>query len=188
MKNLKIPIIFLLTIWIVFILQSIGFNLNQYGIIPRNMWGLRGIIFAPFLHGNLAHISSNSPTVFLFSVVLFVFYPKLAVRVMIFSVLIGGFLVWLFARSAVHLGASGLIFSLLGFLLASGLFRKNLKSILISGIIFFIYGGLIWGVLPSQPHISFEGHLFGFIAGIFLAYLYRNTAATDVASVSKLQF
>ncbi len=176
MKKILIPFILVAIIWIVFALQSIGFNLGQFGIYPRHTSGLVGIVASPFLHGSLAHIVSNTLPLLVLSVLLFLFYPKLAIRVIIFSMLIGGILVWLFARSAFHIGASGLIFSLLGFILASGIFRKNAMSIIIAIIVFFIYGGVIWGVLPSDPNVSFEGHLFGFIAGCFLAYTYRNTA------------
>ncbi len=179
MKRFLIPIIFVAIMWIVFGLQSIGLNLNQYGIYPRHTSGLVGIIMSPFLHGNLAHIISNSLPLLVLSIVLFIFYPKLANQVLIFSILIGGMFVWLLARSAMHIGASGLIFALLGFILASGIFRKNIKSIIIAIIIFFIYGGIIWGVLPIHPQVSFESHLFGFIAGILLAYLYRNKAAVN---------
>ncbi len=175
MKKYLTPLILVAIMWVVFALDAIGLNLNQYGIYPRHTSGLVGILVSPFLHGSLAHIMSNTLPMLVLSVLLFMFYPKLAVRILIFSTLIGGSLVWLFARSAVHIGASGLIFSLLGFILASGIFRKQFKSIIIATIVFFVYGGVIWGVLPSDPRVSFEGHLFGFIAGILLAYLYRNT-------------
>ncbi len=184
MKRFLTPFILLLIMWIVFGIQYIGFNVNQFGIIPRYVSGLPGIILSPFLHGDLAHITSNSLPMLVLSIVLFIFYPKFANQILIFSVLIGGLLVWLFARSAIHIGASGLVFSLLGFLLASGLFRKDFKSILIAIIIFFVYGGIIWGVLPTNPQVSFEGHLFGFIAGGLLAYLYRNKIAINKKSTA----
>ncbi len=167
MKNLKIPIILVALMWLVFILDNMGFNLNQYGIYPRTLRGLIGIVCSPFLHADWGHIVSNTIPMFILSATLFVFYPKLAGKVLIFSALLGGILVWIFARSAMHVGASGLIFSLVGFLLASGIFRKKFKALLIAIIIFFIYGGIIWGVLPTNPRVSFEGHLFGLIAGVF---------------------
>ncbi len=176
MKKLKIPIILIALMWLVFILDNMGFNLNQYGIYPRNIRGLIGIVCSPFLHADLQHIISNTFPMFFLSATLFFFYPKLAGKVLIFSTLLGGILVWLFARSAMHVGASGLIFALVGFLLASGIFRKQFKAFIIAVIIFFIYGGIIWGVLPTNPRVSFEGHLFGLIAGVVLAYKYRKQA------------
>ncbi len=177
MKRFLIPFIFVAIMWVVFALQAIGLDVNQFGIYPRHVSGMPGIVISPFLHGNLAHITSNSLPMLVLGIVLFIFYPRFANQILIFSTLIGGTLVWLFARSAIHIGASGLIFSLLGFILASGIFRKDFKSIIIAIIIFFVYGGVIWGVLPTNPQVSFEGHLFGFITGGFLAYLYRNKAA-----------
>ncbi len=179
MKRFLIPLILIAIMWVVFVLSYIGLDVNQFGIYPRHVSGLPGIIISPFLHGNLSHIVSNSLPMLVLSIVLFIFYPKLANQILIFSVLIGGLLVWLLARPAIHIGASGLIFSLLGFILASGFFRKDFKSIVIAVIIFFVYGGIIWGVLPTNPQVSFEGHLFGFLSGGFLAYLYRNKAANN---------
>jgi membrane associated rhomboid family serine protease len=161
--------------WGVFILNSfIYLDFNQYGIRPREISGLKGILFCPFLHGNLAHIISNTLPMLILTTVLFWFYKRVAVRVLVFSALIGGGLVWIFARSAVHIGASGVVFALVGFLIASGLFRRNIKALLIAIIVFFLYGGVVWGVLPTNPSISWEGHLFGFLSGIGLAYVYKD--------------
>ncbi len=179
MKKFLPPLILIAVMWLVFALKSLGLDVNQFGIYPRHISGLPGIIVSPFLHGDFSHIVSNSLPLLVLSIVLFIFYPKFANQVLIFSVLIGGLLVWLLARSAIHIGASGLVFSLLGFILASGFFRKDFKSIIIAVIIFFIYGGIIWGVLPTNPQVSFEGHLFGFLSGGLLAYLYRNKAANN---------
>ena len=161
--------------WGVFILNSIVYmDFNQYGIRPRNVNGLSGVLFAPFLHGNLSHIISNSLPMLILTTVLFWFYKNVAVRVLVFSAIIGGGLVWIFARDAVHIGASGVVFALVSFLIASGIFRRKIKALLIAIVIFFLYGGVVWGVLPTDPNISWEGHLFGFITGIGLAYSYRN--------------
>jgi membrane associated rhomboid family serine protease len=108
------------------------------------------------------------------------FYRSMWLRITLFSAIIGGLAVWAFARGgSVHIGASGVIFSLIVFLLASGIFRKNFKALLIALVVFFLYGGALWGVLPSNPYISWEGHLFGALAGVFLAWIYRAEPATQ---------
>ncbi|MCG8410258.1 MAG: rhomboid family intramembrane serine protease [Bacteroidales bacterium] len=160
-------------IWAIFIINSIiPYNLNQLGIIPRNLTGLRGIIFAPFLHGDYHHIVSNTVPIAFLLFVTFTFYPKHALKVTILSQLIGSSLVWIFAREAVHIGISGLIYSLVAFLIIAGIYKSDFKSILVSIIIAFIYGGLIWGVLPTTYGISWEGHLFGALVGAYLGYAY----------------
>ncbi|MBN1251449.1 MAG: rhomboid family intramembrane serine protease [Bacteroidales bacterium] len=163
-------------LWMILILNSlIPIDFNQFGILPRNINGIKGILFSPFLHMNMAHLISNTIPLFVLLTGLFFFYRKVAVRVLVLSVIIGGSLVWIFGRTAFHIGASGVIFSLIGFLIASGIFRKNIKALLLAIIIFFMYGGVIWGILPTQPYISWEGHLFGFITGILLAYIFKDT-------------
>lgn len=179
MDKIITPLILVSIMWIVFILDHIGFNFNQFGIFPRHFFGLIGIVASPFLHGNLEHIISNTFPMLVLSSVLFIFYPNIAYRVLIYSTLIGGTLVWLLAREAMHIGASGLIFALLGFIIASGIYRRNLKSILIAVVIYILYGGIIGGIFPTNPQVSFEGHLFGLIAGVFLAYQYRKSPAKD---------
>jgi len=161
--------------WLVFLADFIfPGEFTNFGILPRTFRGLFGIILAPFLHAGLWHIVSNTLPILVLTFVLSAFYEKIAVKVWALSALIGGALVWLISwRNAIHVGMSGVIFSLLGFLLASGIFRKSLKSIIIGIIIFLLYGGALWGVIPSNPYVSWEGHLFGLLTGIFLAYIFR---------------
>jgi len=161
--------------WLIFIADYIiPGNFNNMGITPRTLKGLLGIVFAPFLHDGIYHIVSNTIPIFVLTLVLGIFYERIALRVWVLSALIGGAMVWLLSfRDATHVGASGVIFSLIGFIMASGIFRKSFKSIIIGIIIFFFYGGSLWGILPTNPWISWEGHLFGLVAGIFLAYIFR---------------
>lgn len=162
--------------WMVFILnQLVGLDFNQFGIIPRQTEGIKGILFAPFLHGSLAHIISNTVPMLVLTTVLFWFYRKIAIRVLILSAIAGGGLVWIFGRSAFHIGASGVVFALVGFLIASGIFRRKIKALLLAIVIFFLYGGVVWGILPTQPGVSWESHLFGFLSGIVLAYIFRSS-------------
>ena len=138
--------------------------------------GLIGIVFSPFLHLNWIHLISNTIPLLILSFVILQFYNKLFLKVSIFSIVIGGFAVWLFGRSGTnHIGASGVIFAYIGFLLFSGIFRRNIKSILIAVVIIILYGGaLIQGIIPGQKGISWEGHLFGAAAGALTAWIYRN--------------
>ena len=175
MKNsLSIALMIVAAMWLVFFMNSVlSIDFNSYGIVPRRTEGLKGILFAPFLHGNFAHLLSNTLPMLVLTTVLFWFYRRIAVKVLFFSIILGGLFVWIFARTAFHIGASGVVFALVGFLIASGIFRKRIKALLIAIIIFFLYGGVVWGILPTQPGVSWESHLFGFLAGIFLAYSYR---------------
>ena len=140
-----------------------------FGIMPRTISGLKGIIFAPFIHGSWGHLISNTGAIFALTFTLFWCYENSAWKVWALSALLDGALVWLLARTSYHIGMSGVIFALLGFLLAMGIFKFSLKTLIISGIIFFLYGDALWGVLPKDQHISWEAHLFGFIAGVFIA-------------------
>lgn len=175
-KNIKLSISLVAVLWLVWginILLPI-IDLNNFGIIPRNSHGLAGIVCAPFLHGNFAHLLSNSAPLLILLLTLFTFYTKTALKIILYSTVLGGALVWLMGRStSVHIGASGLIYGLAAFLITSGILRKDFKSLLIAIMVFLMYGGLIWGVFPSKPWISWEGHFFGMVSGIVLAYYYR---------------
>ncbi len=159
------------TMWAIQFVNLLVFRqtLNLYGIIPRQVIGLRGILFAPFLHGGLGHLIANTiPFVILGWFVMLQetsdFFAVTAI-----TMVVSGLGVWLFGASGVHVGASALIFGYLGFLLLRGYFERNFPSILLSLVVGFLYGGAIWGVLPTQPGISWEGHLFGFIGGVIAA-------------------
>ena len=182
MKNkLFIALALLAFIWIVFILDIvIPIDFTNFGIHPRKIKGLFGIAFSPFLHAGIRHILSNSLPLFFLTLALFFFYEKEAIVVWTLSAILGGILVWLFARpNTVHVGASGVIFSLVGFLIASGFFRRNIKAILISLLIGIVYGGILFGIGFFKRGISWEGHLFGFIAGVALAFIFgRKKKAT----------
>ncbi|WP_158973080.1 rhomboid family intramembrane serine protease [Paraglaciecola sp. L3A3] len=146
--------------------------LNQFGNIPRYIPGLMGIITGPFVHGSLQHYFSNILPLCIFSYLLLQYGLKRYVLITIFITLLTGILVWLFARSATHIGVSGVIYGYFGYLLLAGFLSGKFKLILISLVVGFFYGGLIFGVLPSSPYISWESHLFGFISGLVAAKLW----------------
>jgi len=179
-KTLVFALFFLAVIWAVTILdQTFSLGLGQYGILPREFTikSLVGIFVSPFVHGNFAHLIANSIPLFVLLIILRLSYKRLAVKVVVLSILFGGISVWAFARGGSHIGASGLIFSIVGFLIAGVLFRiKQWQSVLVGLLVGVLYGGALWGIFPSDAGISWEGHLFGLISGILLAYFMRKQA------------
>jgi membrane associated rhomboid family serine protease len=159
--------------WIVKILDLLPFlHLAHHGIHPRTVSGLPGIVTAPFLHANFAHLALNSLPFIILGGIVLLSGVRVFWGVTIFVTLAGGFAVWLFAQKfSNHIGASGLIFGYLGFLLARGVFEKSWTSIVIACAILIGYGGLLAGILPLQSGVSWQGHLFGFLAGIAAARL-----------------
>jgi membrane associated rhomboid family serine protease len=160
-------------IWAVGIVDLVlGGALNAFGIWPHHVIGLRGILFAPFLHGSWGHLIANTIPFLVLGWFVMLQETSDFFVVSAMTMLISGLGVWLFGSpNSVHIGASGLIFGFLGFLLLRGYFERNFPSILLSLIVCFLYGSTIWGVLPTQPGISWEGHLFGFIGGAIAARL-----------------
>ena len=145
-------------------------GLDVFGILPRQLLGLRGIFFAPFLHGGFQHLVTNSIPFALLGWLVMLDRIRDFFTVTLITMLVGGLGVWLIgAQNSVHIGASILIFGYLGFLLFRGYFRRDIPSIAVSLLVFFLYGGVLWSVLPTTPGVSWEGHLFGLIGGVIAA-------------------
>lgn len=183
-RKLYISFSILGLIWLVFGLDAIlPINFLHYGIEPRSTNGLVGIFLAPFLHANLPHIISNSIPLFVLTLSLFLFYERQALAVWCGIALVGGMLVWLFAGlfsgPSVHVGASGVIYGLVAFFVASGIYQQSTKAILISIIVSIVYGSLIFGIFPTQPRVSWQGHLFGALGGLWMAYVFRKRPKPD---------
>lgn len=163
---------FIATFWILEIIDTFFLKgaLNYYGIRPRNIHWLEGILFAPFLHGDFLHLAANTlPFATLGWLVMLQETSDFFIVTGI-TALVSGLGIWLFGEShTIHIGASGLIFGYLGFLLLRGYFQRNFISIILSAIVGFLYGSLLWGMLPSLPGISWEGHFFGFVGGVLAA-------------------
>lgn len=167
----KLIIQFIISIYVVFTI-SIFFPIVNLGIVPRTLKGLLGIITSPFLHGGFRHIISNTVPLVVLLFILNYFYPQKAIYVILFTVIAGGLLVWLFGRNANHIGASGLIYGIAAFLIANGFIEQKFVPLLISIGVIILYGSLIWGILPSlRSYISWEGHLFGAISGVTISFL-----------------
>lgn len=173
--SIILPLFFVFLLWIIKIVDvSEQLNLFYFGVFPRDVKGLVGIILSPLIHSDFNHLISNSIPLIVLGTGIIYFYRKLAYRVIGFVWLLSGVCVWLGARESYHIGASGLIYGLAAFLFLSGLIRKDVRLAAISLLVVFLYGGLIWGVLPIFPHISWEYHLYGGISGFIAALIYRN--------------
>lgn len=156
-------------LWVVHVIGLLV-PLDGYGIIPRELSGLKGILFAPFIHGDFPHLMANTVSLIILGFILASIEDNGIAPVLLAVMLLGGIGTWVIGRSGtVHIGASGVIYGILGYLIAIGFFRKDLISVIVSVSVFFMYGGMIFGVLPSVPHMSWESHLCGFVSGIITA-------------------
>ena len=167
-----VPFRLVFIMWLAFSIQFFyGIDLGFLGIKPRSISGISGILTAPMIHGNLSHVISNTlPLLFLGSI-LFFFYERIGGKVFFRCYFYTNILVWLLSpRASYHIGASGLIYGLSAFLIFFGLLRRDFVSLLISLAILFIYGGIFYGVLPTDPHISWESHLAGALVGTVTAF------------------
>ncbi len=177
--NISTLIVFVGVIWGAHLVNILtGHALSSFGIIPRSVTGLRGIIFCPFIHISFIHLTLNTAPLIILGGLVMLRGRKKFIETSILIVILGGFLVWLFARPGSHIGASGLIYGYFGFLAAAAWYERNLKSILIAIFVVFLYGGLIWGVLPRLCRVSWEGHLFGLVAGVVVASMLKKRRAS----------
>lgn len=172
--------IFIALMWIVFLLEMlVGANWSLLGIYPREWIGLRGVLLAPLLHGDWAHLLSNTPPMFALMAMLYFFYPRIASSVFLTLYLLTGMAVWAFGRDVFHIGASGVVYALAAYLSWNGIVRRNIKAIAVALVVLFYYGGMIVGILPGQEGISWESHLLGMVAGVLTAYLFRHRIEDD---------
>lgn len=176
--NIKNPVLLITSIvvllWIIEILNiATGNHFGSYGILPRTVIGLRGIVLAPFIHHNIYHLVLNTLPFLILGGLVRLRGLDDFIELSLFVMIVGGLCVWLVGRQAYHIGASGLIFGYFGFLTAAGWYEKQFMSIIISLVVLFLYGGLFWGVLPIRPFVSWEGHLFGLLSGVACARMLR---------------
>ena len=174
--TLIIPLLFVFIMWFVFFVEiTFGHDFTKYGIYPRSFFGLRGVIFSPFIHSTSKHLYNNTMPILILSTALFYFYKNISWKVLLFGWILSGFLTWLIGRTSYHIGASGLIYVLVSFILFKGLFTHNLRLIALSLVVVFVYGSMFWYVLPiAEERISWEGHLAGFISGVLLSFVFKN--------------
>jgi len=174
-STLAIPLYFVLSLWLVYWFEvKNGFNFNSFGIFPRTLKGFRGVLFSPFIHGDIKHLYHNSIPLFVLFFCLLYFYKKVALKVFLYGVLLTGLFTWIIARPSYHIGASGIVYLLFSFIFFSGIIRRNFRLVAVSLMVIFLYGGMVWYVLPVKEGISWEGHLSGFLVGLILAFVYRS--------------
>ena len=166
---------FIALLWAIQVVNWItGYGLNPaFGLIPRYLGGLDGIIAMPLLHGSFGHLMANTPPLLVMGGLLVATTTRALLPVNAVVIGLGGGLVWLFGTSAIHIGASGLVFGWFGFLVVRGLVDRSLITLGATLVVGVLYGSILWGVLPGQPGVSWEAHLFGAIAGAAAALLVR---------------
>ncbi len=150
---------------------SFGMPLNQFGIMPRNIELSWHIFTAPFIHGSWQHLINNSLGLLVFGGFALLQSRRFFLWACFLILLMTGVLVWGFARPAVHIGASGVIFGLWALMITNAFMHASFKNILVSLLVMFLYGGMIYGVLPGKEGVSFESHLFGALSGVMVAWL-----------------
>jgi|SRR5664280_103498 len=173
--SIIIPSIIILSMWIVRITETIfELDLSTLGIYPLEIKGLPGILLSPFIHENFRHLLNNSLPLYMLSVTLFFFYSEIALKVLSWTWILTGLLVWMGGREAWHIGASGLVYGVASFLFFSGIIRRYYRLVALSLLIVFIYGEMVWGIFPGvYQNVSWESHMLGFVSGIILSVWYR---------------
>ena len=174
-NTLKYPLFFLLIMWGVKIFEIL-YNISyiDLGVLPRSFKGLKGIVFSPFIHKDLSHLINNSMPIIVLGSSLSYFYPRIKFRLVLWLYFTCGILLWGIGRSSFHIGASGFIYALASFIFFSGLMKKNKRLSALSLVVVFIYGSMFWGLLPTHENVSWEGHLSGLIAGLIIAFFFKN--------------
>jgi membrane associated rhomboid family serine protease len=171
-RAVRIAIGFVAALWIIELLNWwLDLELPRFGVRPHEWAGLPGIVLAPLLHANFAHLLANSLPLVVLGTAMLHLYPQSA-RIVLPAVYFGpGIAVWLFARDSIHVGASGLVYGLVSYIFVAGVLRRDRRAIAASLLVAFMYGALAWGVLPIQPGVSWETHLAAAWIGVALAFV-----------------
>jgi membrane associated rhomboid family serine protease len=165
---------FVALIWLIgAVLWAVDLEPDPYGIRPRELAGLPGILFAPLVHSGFAHLVANSAPLVVVGAAMLFLYPDSALRVLPAVYFGPGIVVWVLGRDSVHLGASGLVYGLVAYVLAAGLLRRDRRAIAASLAVYFMYGSLAWGLLPTQFGVSWETHLAATVIGVAFAVALR---------------
>jgi len=172
------PLAMVLTIWLVYWVEMRwDTDFAHWGVHPRNLIGLRGIIFSPFIHGDGSHLLHNTLPLLVLSTSLFYFYDAISFKVLLYGAFLTGLLTWIIGRESYHIGASGVIYMLFGFLSLKGLISKHFRLLALSFFVVFMYGSMVWYVAPIDYKISWEGHLSGLLIGMTFAFLFKKKIA-----------
>ena len=170
----KLTLGFVALIWFIQLLNwALDLGVEDFGVRPRELAGLPGILFAPLMHSGFAHLIANSVPLLIVGTAMLYLYPSAALLVLPAVYLVPGVAVWLFARGGVHVGASGLIYGLVSYIFVAGMIRRDRRAIAASLLVSFLYGASVWGVLPIEPGVSWETHLAAAVIGLALALALR---------------
>lgn len=172
-QGLKTMLFIIALLWIILLLSTVFESITSLGIRPRSVSGIIGIFTSPLIHRDMAHLIANSTGLFFLGLIFLGLEQSRAGFIIIPIYLFSGLGTWIIGRpDSNHIGASGVVYGLMGYLLTIGFFRKNVWTILLSILIFVLYGGTLWGIVPiiNGVHVSWEGHLCGFLAGILTAW------------------
>ncbi len=168
-------------LWLILVVDSVlGLGLTRFGLRPRHLEGLFGILTAPLLHSGAEHLFSNTLPLLISLTTLLYLYPRAAMRVIPIIWMGSGLLAWIVGRPSLHFGASGFVYGLLAYVFISGILRMDMRSVAVSVMVWFLYGSMIWGVLPIRPNMSWELHLGGAILGVAMAIVFRHWDITPV--------
>ena len=171
---LLIPTFFIFLIWFIYWIEiRFSFNFTKFGVLPRNLSGLKGVFLSPFIHSDTNHLFNNSVPLFVLISFLVYFYRSVYLKVLFFGGFLSGLLTWLIAREAYHIGASGIVYLVFSFVFFSGVIKKQFQLVAVSLIVIFLYGSMIWYVLPIKDGVSWEGHLSGFLIGLIFAFIFK---------------
>ena len=174
-KTIKYPLVFLLIMWSIKFIE-IFYNTSyvDFGVLPRSFEGLKGILFSPIIHKDFNHLINNSMPIIVLGSSLIYFYPEIKFKLISWLYFTSGILLWGIGRESFHIGASGFIYALAGFIFFSGLMKKNKRLSALSLVVVFIYGSMFWGLLPTHENVSWEGHLSGLITGLIIAFFFKD--------------
>ena len=187
---LLIPLGLVFLIWFVYWIEiKFGFNFNKLGVYPRTFKGIRGVFLTHFIHSDTKHLFNNSVPLFVLSASLLYFYKVVANKVLIYGAVLTGLITWIIARQSYHIGASGVVYLLFSFVFFSGIIKKHYRLVAMSLITIFLYGSMVWYLFPVKEGVSWEGHLSGFLVGLFFAYIFRRKGIVKEKFVfSKTEF
>jgi membrane associated rhomboid family serine protease len=173
--SIIIPGMFVFLMWLVKLIEVLfETDFSSLGIYPLELKGLPGIILSPLIHEDFKHLFNNSIPLLFLGTTIFFLYSEVAIKVSIWTYILTGLSVWFAGREAYHIGASGLVYGLASFLFFSGIIRRYYRLIALSLLIVFLYGSMVWGMLPDlYKNVSWESHMLGFISGIILAVWFR---------------
>jgi membrane associated rhomboid family serine protease len=188
LESLVRPALAVFVLWAIYgICTVLRVEMGSFGIYPRRIFGLSGILTGPLVHGSLTHLASNSVPLFVLLTILMYFYKKVAIPAVVMIYFLTNIAVWLLARDVYHVGVSGVIYGLVAFIFWNGLFRGSMRSIVLALGVLIFYSGMFAGILPDQEGISWESHLLGSLVGIFTSYWFKGELEEDEAEFSPFQ-